>query len=490
MSTVHQIVRAARSAQPSWAGLDFQARVYVLLQLKKMIHQEVDEIAKIISTETGKPLIEALAHDVMPVLDLITHFTKKAAKMLRPRKIWLSRWEFLGHRSKIFYEPHGVVGIISPGNFPFSIPVGNAVMALLAGNTVVLKPSEHSRRVTKKIQELFELTSIPRDVFSIITGNGSIGEDLIKTPCDKILFTGSVATGKKVMSLCSETLTPLNLELGGKDPMIIFEDADLELASRAAVWGAFCNCGQVCASVERLYIQQSVADTVKSLIVKKTKELRLGAGLSPTVDVGRLAHVFQLEKIKNQLQDAAEKGALILTGGKERPEFGPLFFEPTIVDNVCEQMTLMTEETFGPVLAIKTFSDDSEAVNLANHSSFALNAYVWTRNKNRARRMARQLIAGTVNINDSVLTHAFPQTPWGGPKKSGLGRTHGQAGLLDLVRIKHVHRNIFPKQWTLFWWFPYGSVKNKVMRNLVDVFSGTPKQRILGFLKLLACLFR
>jgi succinate-semialdehyde dehydrogenase/glutarate-semialdehyde dehydrogenase len=449
---LNEAVARARAAAPAWAALSYRNRARYILKVRRALYDRQNEIINIISDETGKPPFEALTTEVFPIADLMSHFAAKTEKVLRDERFTLA--VFRNKRSMIAYEPLGVVGIISPWNFPFSIPTGEVVMALMAGNTVVLKPSEFTPLVADAIKRLFASAGFPEGVFEIVQGDGSTGAALVESGIDKIFFTGSVRTGKKIAEGAARRLLPVVLELGGKDAMIVCEDAPFERTVRGAVWGAFANCGQVCASVERLYVAEPIAEKFISAVVDEVKRLRLGAPSGCETDIGPLINEGQLNIVSDQVADAVAKGARVLTGGRRRDDLGGFFFEPTVLVDVNDSMKVLNEETFGPVLPIKVVRDEEEAIREANNTRYGLLASVWTADNERGRRIARKVEAGTVIINDAVYTHGAAQTPWFGVKESGLGTTHGKAGILEFVRMKHINWDLFPMK-SNFWWFPY-----------------------------------
>lgn len=487
---IKMAVNRARVAQKNWAETSFERRGQLLLQARQIILEHLDEIATLISRENGKPLIEAISHDIMPVMDLLTFFAKNTKKILKRESIKLGKWNVLGHRSHVEFHPLGVIGVISPWNFPFSIPLGGVAMALMAGNTVVLKPSEYTPLIGLKIGAILKQAGFPEDVCQVVTGDGMAGAALVRSGVDKITFTGSVATGKKIMAMAAETLTPVALELGGKDPLIVLPGADLDLASSAAVWGAFCNSGQVCASVERVYVPEALFSEFTEMVVKKTGKLRQGPGLSAEVEMGAMTAEMQVKKVEDQLADAQKKGAKILTGGGRHPELGGRYFQPTVISNVSDDYPIVRDETFGPVLPILPYKTVDEAVLRANDSPYALNAYVWAKDTQEGKKVASRLVAGTVNVNDSVFTHALAQTPWGGPKESGIGRTHGVEGILELVLAKHVHVSSLSSKRNNFWWFNYSAEKLSMMRALCWVLFGSGLARVKAAFKFLSLMFR
>ncbi|MBI3949868.1 MAG: aldehyde dehydrogenase family protein [Acidobacteria bacterium] len=451
---VHQAVTRAWAAFPEWARRSFAERGRVILEARQNILDHLEEIVEVIYKETGKPRTEALSSDVMAVLDLMTYYAQNTAKLLRRERIPLGKYSLMGRSSYVQYGPLGVIGIISPWNFPFAIPVGEVVMALMVGNTVVLKPSEYTPLVGLKIGEIFQAVGLPEGVLTVVPGDGSTGAALAEADVKKIFFTGSVATGRKVMMAAAKNLTPVVLELGGKDPMIVCRDADVEVASSAAVWGAFVNSGQVCASVERCYVDEAIADEFIGKVVDKTRRLRQGPNDRVDTDIGSLANENQLRVVENQVSEAIARGATVLCGGERNRELGGYYFKPTVLINVDHTFTIMRDETFGPVLPIMSFKTEEEAIRLANDSHYGLTASVWTTDIERGKQLAAHLEAGTIMINEIAYTHALPQTPWGGVKQSGIGRTHSKWGLIEMAQVEHVHINRMARTKDP-WWYGY-----------------------------------
>ncbi len=467
---VEQAVRRARAAQPAWARLSFRQRSRVILAARKLMLAERDEIARLVSRETGKPVAEALSMEIVPTLAAMHYFAHASENLLRPQKIDIGQYGLMGRSSSIVFRPLGVIGIISPWNFPLATPADEVVMALMAGNAVVLKPSELTPLIALKLGDIFRRSSLPPGLLEVVTGDGSTGAALIDARVDKIMFTGSVATGKRVAAAAAKYLTPVVLELGGKDPMIVLEDADIENAARGAVWGAFANAGQACASVERCYVQESIAPEFIKRVVAETRTLKQGPGTEEAVDIGAMSNERQLQIVADHVNDAERRGAKILTGGRRGANPGGFFYEPTVLINVDHQMTIMREETFGPVLPVMTFKSDDEAIKLANDSVYGLTASVWTKDIARGRRIAEQIEAGTVMVNEVVYTHGIAQTPWGGVKESGYGRTHGRMGLLELVQPQHIHINRLSFLPDL-WWFRYSTRAGKLFGGLASHFT-------------------
>lgn len=463
-------VERGREAAKVWRRKTFAERRGVIMNAREIILGELDAIARLISSETGKPQAEATVTEIEPVLDLMRYFADNAEKLLRPRKINIGLFGFIGRRSEIVYQPFGVAAIISPWNYPFTIALGETAMALMAGNSVVLKPSELTTLVGLKIGEIFAKAADVANLVQVIPGDGRTGAQLVDAPPDKIVFTGSVATGKKIAAAASKNLTSTVLELGGKDPMIVLEDADLEAASSAAIWSAFSNSGQTCASVERLYVHKNVAAKLTEMIVAKTQKLKQGRGDDPTVSIGSMTSQTQFDIVADHVDNFRGSGAEILTGGKQNAELGGLFFEPTVIANASNDMRAMRDETFGPTLPIAVFENEEEAIRLANDSEFGLTASVWTKDISRGRRIACRIEAGTVAINEVTYTHGIGQTPWGGFKNSGIGRTHGREGLMELVQIQHIHTNRFTFLPDL-WWLPYSPTASETFREFAKYFA-------------------
>ena len=475
---VARAVDRARGAQPVWAGKSFRERGRVIMRARKIILKELDEIALLISRETGKPAAEAVSMELAGSLDLMQYFARHTESLLQRERFSIGLYNWLGRTSYLVYKPVGVVGIISPWNFPWATPLDEVVMALMAGDAVVLKPSELTPLTGLKIKEVLDRAGLPEGLLQVVTGDGSTGAALIGAGVDKIMFTGSVATGKRVAEAAANYLIPVVLELGGKDAMIVLEDANIENAARGAIWGAFANCGQSCAAVERCYVHESVAQKFTDAVVAETNRLQQSGDTQG--DLGPMSSEQQLRIVERHVYEATAHGAVALTGGERKSDATGLFFPPTVLTNVNQEMAVMREETFGPVLPIMSFKTDDEAVRLANDSDYGLTASVWTSDLSRGKRIAEQIEAGTVTINEVLYTHSIAQTPWSGVKQSGFGSTHGRAGLLELVHAQHIHINRFPFVPDL-WWFNYTPGAGKLFRSLARRFaSGSIFQTLLA----------
>ena len=478
---VRDTVQAAKVAQVEWARKTFAERREVLLRFKDLLLQRADGFCDHISRENGKTRNEALFMEVLPVADAVNWYAHKARKLLKDEKLFLHM--FPHKKSYLRFYPRGVIGLISPWNYPFSIPAGDAVAALMAGNAVVVKPSEYTPIIMEKTRALFEEAGLPRGLFAVLQGKGDVGAALIASGVNMIVFTGSVATGKKVNLAAAEQMIPCVLELGGKDPAIVLQDADLDSAAKKIAWGAFANSGQTCASVERVYVHESIARPFTDKVVELARKLRQGEPNQHDIDIGAMTTQMQVDIIKRHLDEARARGAKIVTGGAITvTKEGARFVQPTVLTGTTSEMAIIREETFGPILPVMTFKTEEEAIRLANDSSYGLSAYVFTRSKAKADAIANQLLAGTVMHNDTLYTHAAPETPWGGVKSSGLGRVHGKHGMRDFCEVRHVNLEHF--NFPAFWYYPYSreawSKGLRVYRTLLSAGLGNKLKALFG----------
>jgi acyl-CoA reductase-like NAD-dependent aldehyde dehydrogenase len=464
---VQATVARARAAQPAWAGIGARRRIAVLRKFQRTLLEKKSDIAEAITREAGKPVAEALTTEVLVVLDAARFLIDNAWRLLRDEPLPHGNLAAKLKSGRLVREPFGVVGIISPWNYPFSIPATETLAALVAGNAVVLKPSEFTSLVALELQSLLHTAGVPRDVFQVVIGDGATGATLIRSEIDKLVFTGSVATGKRIAVVAAERLLPVMLELGGKDPMLVLDDADVEVASSAAVWGAFVNAGQTCLSVERCYVHRSLYDVFLSACVEKTGKLRVGNGVDLEIDVGPMIHERQLQIVEAHVEDAVARGARVLAGGSRLPELGKNFYQPTVLADVTHEMRIMREETFGPVLPVMVFDNDDEVVQLANDSEYGLAASVWTCNCARGEHLASRIQAGTVMVNDVVSCFGISEAPHGGVKSSGVGRAHGRFGLEEMVRMKYLDVDLTPGMKKV-WWYGYGAMFARQMEGFLD----------------------
>jgi acyl-CoA reductase-like NAD-dependent aldehyde dehydrogenase len=451
-----RIFSGARAAQRDWAETPLPKRCEVIAHLRDAVYELREQIAATISRETGKPRVEAIFAEILVVLDTADFLSRRAGRWLKRERVGHHNLAMKAKSAWIEYHAHGVVAVISPWNYPFAIPMTQLIYALVAGNAVVLKPSEITPACGALIEKIAARAAIPAGLVNVLQGRGDLGAAIIDTEPDKVFFTGSVATGTKIAQACAAKLIPSVLELGGKDPMIVLADADLDVASSAAVWGGFMNCGETCISVERIYVERTVADRFTELCVEKTRKLRLGPPEAAEAEVGPMIQRAQLEKVEAQLRDAVARGARVVTGGVRRPDMGANFLEPAVVTNVDHSMLLMREETFGPVIAIRAVSTVDEAVTLANDSPYSLAASVWTGDAKHGASIASRLNAGSVMVNDVATYYGISEAPHGGIGASGWGHSHGKLGLREMVQPKYIDVDRLPR-FAKPWWFGYTS---------------------------------
>ena len=451
-SEVDEAVARARKAAPGWAAIPLERRLKRLDKLRELIIEEGESIAQEISRDTGKPVIDSLMTELMSVPLFLEYYGKEAPSILKREKV-RTPIVFAGKASYIQHDPIGVIAIISPWNFPFQLAMIPVISALISGNAVVLKPSEVTPLTGQLMARLLDRIGLPEGVCQVILGDGSTGAALCEAEVDKIFFTGSVATGRKVMAAAAKRPIPVELELGGKDAFIVCHDAPLERAVAAALWGGLLNCGQMCISVERLLVVESIYERFVSELERKLRQLKVGAP-EEGADIGPLTFGPQRETVEAHLKDAVDKGAIIRCGGTRLEHLGEQFFAPTIIEGVEPGMLLYDEETFGPVLPIIKVRNEREAVRLANDHKFGLTGSVWTKDHKRGLELAAQMQCGQVMVNDVVLSVGNPALPFGGVKNSGFGRYHGAEGLLSFTHQKAimVDRALLSSE---PFWFPY-----------------------------------
>lgn len=482
-----EALQAAKKAFPLWKGLAPEKKRLIFQNAKKILLKRSRDTAHLITVEKGTPFPESLSVEVLGALEALDYYVRNLRKSLKPKKAKHYVALFFHKKSSFHFQPLGVTLIISPWNFPFLIPFCDILGALAAGNTVVFRPSTSTPLTGLLIGDIFLEAGLPPGVLNIVNCKIPQAEDLITSPdVQTVMFTGSVRTGKRIMKLASRNLTNTVLELGGKDAMVVLKDADLERAARGAVWAAFMNSGQSCGSVERVYVSREIADEFIERVLNHTKKLKVGNPLEPEVDMGPMATLSQLEAVERHIKDAKKKGARVLWGGERIKEFRGYFFQPTVLSEVNHSMKIMREETFGPVIPIMPFSEEEEAISLANDSSYGLTASIWTRDKKMASWIAERLEAGTITVNDHMFSFIEPGAIWGGIKQTGSGHTHGPFGLLELVNIKFVSLD-FSKKKTQIWWYPYSVTWPKVMeKSLVLFFHDRLGKKIKAMFSLLS----
>jgi acyl-CoA reductase-like NAD-dependent aldehyde dehydrogenase len=459
-----QVEARARAAQKGWSRLSFDDRARALVRYRDRLIDNAERFAEVLTSETGKPWGDAYGVELIYVCDAITYWAQNVEKFLADEHVTP---HLLKNKSAdSTFSPMGVVGFIGPWNFPFVLTIGDALPALAAGNAVIIKPSEVTPRSALFGAEIWREAGLPEDLLQVVPGFGDLGSKLIDH-VDMICFTGSVATGRKVAVKAAEQLKPCSLELGGKDPMIVLRDANLERAANACVWGGLVNSGQVCISVERVYVEEPVYEPFVKLVEEKIRKVRQGRP-KEGADIGSMTFPPQLEKVERHVRDAVAKGARLLAGGRRHPSLGGLFYEPTLLVDVNHDMEVMREETFGPVIPIMKVRDEEEAVRLANDSPYGLGAAVFTKDKEKGLAIARRIEAGGICVNDCIVQFAITDVPMGGLKESGLGRRHGADGIRKFCYQKTIVVDRFGLK-SEFNWFPNTPRKLSMLKRVMKL---------------------
>ncbi len=458
---VGEAVAAAASAQGRWS----RARAPSLLaDIAQALLDHADAVARTITAETGKPLVESFTIDVFTALENLVWLARRAGGILRDERVESPFW--LRHKHpKMVYEPVGVIAVLGPWNVPLAIALTQAAAAVAAGNAVVVKPSERAPLSGGWIERLFAEAGAPDGLVRVVQGGRDVGEALVRSGgTGRVLFTGSTAGGRAVAAAAADRLCPVTLELGGKDPMVVLADADLERAGRGAAWGAFAGSGQLCTGVERIYVEEAVFDPFVEALVRRAEGLRVGSGEELETEVGPMIAEEERARVEALLGEALDRGAEVRAGGR-RPDVGlpGWFYAPTVVTGAG----LRDEEVFGPIVSVEPFATEAEAVERANASRFGLGASVWTRDLDRAGRLAGQLHAGMVWTNDHAYSYGLGSAPWGGRGASGYGRTHSRHGLYDLVNVKLVDAD--RGRIGVPWWFPYERAAPAGVAGLLEV---------------------
>jgi acyl-CoA reductase-like NAD-dependent aldehyde dehydrogenase len=469
---VQAVVDDVARVQPAWAELPASTRATYMRRAAEALLDELDEVAELLVREQGKPRAEAYTMELLPTVDALHWCAKAGPKILADEKVRMTQAFALSKSAHFSYEPLGVVGVIAPWNYPWSIPFGEVAIALMAGNGVVLKPASLTPLLGEKIAAIFERGGVPEGLVRVVHGGGAVGEALARSSVGKVFFTGSVEVGRHVGEVCASLLKGSVLELGGKDPMIVCADADLDNAVAGAVWGGFANAGQTCSGIERVYVLREVADRFVAGVAREAQRLRLGDPLAWETEIGPMTSKGQYETVVELVDDAVAAGATKLCGGAtEVPGLPGKFIAPVVLTGVTHQMRIMREEIFGPVLPIVVVDSEQEAIDLANDSEFGLGASVWTEDRARGERIARRLESGMVWINDHSFSHGTCQCSWGGVKDSGLGRSHSKFGFYECVNIK---MNAWePGLARDFWWHPYDRTLGEAVRASAKLLYGS-----------------
>ena len=471
---VHDMVARARTAQPGWEALGYEGRGRVLRRAQKWVVDNSGRIVETIVSETGKTHEDAQLAEVAYAASAFGFWAKHAPEYLADEKVRSASPFVAGRKLLIRYAPLGVIGVIGPWNYPLSNSFGDCIPAMAAGNAVLLKPSEVTPLTSLLMREAMRECGLPEGVFQVATGAGETGQALIDE-VDMVMFTGSTATGRKVMERAARTLTPVSLELGGKDPMIVLADADVERAANAAVYYSMQNGGQTCISVERVYVEAPLYDDFVNRVSQKVRALRQGVPQGPgSVDVGAIMFPAQLDIVSRHVDAARDAGARVLVGGHAGQGTGR-FYEPTVLVDVDHSMSCMTEETFGPTLPIMKVADAEEAIRLANDSQYGLAASVWTKDTARGEAIARRIESGVVCVNDAQVNYLALELPMGGWKASGLGSRHGAGGIRKYARQQSLLvTRLAPKRDIHM--FPYRARTTRLLGRMVKLLYGRGKR--------------
>lgn len=481
----------ARQAQIQWSKLPIKERARYMKRVREYLVKNIDHIAQVISQDNGKTLMDAMATEVVPSTMAISYYIKNSPKFLKDKWIKPGNILFANKSSKITRTPFGVVGIISPWNYPFAIPFSEVVMAILAGNAVILKVATETQMVGLEIKKAFEYAKMPEGVFNFINIPGRVaGDAFLECGIDKLFFTGSVPIGKKLMAKAAQTLTPVSLELGGNDPMLVCDDANLRRAAAGALWGGFQNAGQSCGGVERIYVHKNVYDAFLEELKNQMHQLRIGKTDSFDTDIGSMTTSRQKDAVNRHVDDALSKGARIYASVEIGKGLTGSYLPARVLVDVNHDMDVMREETFGPVLGVMKVNSMEEAIALANDSDLGLTASVWSKDRKRAEHIARQVKAGALVINDHLMTHGLAETPWGGFKESGIGRTHGEIGFAEMTEPQVVVHDYLAMEKNL-WWYPFSETTYKGVRGVSQFLYGTSiGERASGLVCLMRVFFR
>lgn len=471
------IIKRARSATYYLRRAGAGAIKRLLRRIGDTILQDADNIARQITASTGKPIVESYGAEIFPTLQAVDYLIAQIDRIHKPYTPGIGIFRFMGRKSYIFPKPMGVVLNITPWNFPFSISMTNSLFALAAGCSVVLKPSEFTPMVGELIRDIVvracsaEGTGEP--VFQVIQGDAEVSRALIREKPDKVVFTGSTATGRKVASACAELLIPHVLELGGKNVAIVLDDVDVEFTVRGLAWGAFTNSGQVCSAIGRVLLPENRYDDIMPRLIEYVEKLRQGDPTKIETDLGSLTTKHQFEKVRAKVEESRAAGGKVLCGGSVNSNFPGYFYRPTIIEVESDTIPAACEELFGPVLPVGRYHTLESAIETVNKNSYGLHATVWSKNTARAFEIAKKLSVGTVIVNDASYTYAIPAVPWGGLRDSGYGITHSHYGLQEFLFPAHVNVTS-PTLGFSPWWFGYGQSKYDLIKEMMCRFYGKP----------------
>ena len=474
---VQGIVDEVAEVQPFWAQLPLSDRARYMRRTAQVLIDSLDELTALLSSEQGKPRSESYVMELLPTIDSLHWIAANLEQILSDERIPTPQVYLKQKRSKFTYEPLGVVGVIAPWNYPWSIPFGEIAIALACGNGVVLKPASLTPLIGQRIQSAFEQAGVPAGIVRTVHGGGAVGQALVESSAAKIFFTGSVEVGRGVGVACAERMKGSVLELGGKDAQLVLEDANLDNAIAGCLWGGFANAGQTCSGIERVYVARSVADRFVEGVVSGARELTVGDPLAGDTEIGPMVSTEQFELVKELVDDAVAAGATLHCGGPTQPAgLSGAFYAPAVLTGVTHDMRIMREEIFGPVVPIVTVDSDEEAIQLANDSEFGLGASVWTLDRNKGERIARRIESGMVWINDHMYSHGACQCSWGGVKDSGLGRAHSKFGFYECVDVKLVAWE--PSRTRNFWWHPYDESLAEAMHASAQLLYGRDDDKL------------
>jgi acyl-CoA reductase-like NAD-dependent aldehyde dehydrogenase len=465
-----EVVREARLAQRGWAGVPARRRASYVRAMRDRITARADGICELIMRASGKTRVDAMSTEVLPLALAASWYARRAPRVLRSRRIRGGHPFFFFKSSRTERVPWGVVGIISPWNYPFGIPLHDVMTALLAGNAVILKVATQAAAVGEAVADIVKSSGLPVGLFHLVRLPGrEAGRAMVEAGVDKLCFTGSTEAGRDVMRIAAGVPLPVSLELGGSDAMIVLDDANLDRAAAGCLWAGASNAGQSCAAVERVFVEQGVYEPFREKLVRAVASLRVGPDTDFNVDVGSLASPEQKAKVDSLVADALAHGATVAasSGGSEG-----LFHPVIVLEPGAQPFAAQHEEIFGPLILLQKVRDEAEAVVRANDSPYGLSASVWTRSSRRARRVASQLEVGTVTLNDHMMSHGMAETPWGGCKGSGFSRTHGEAGLTEMTRLRVTVADRMHRAPRAMWWYPHGrSVYEGLRAGLVALYG-------------------